>query len=1558
MNCGRFRFLIQQRFDVEISPQDDHALLIHLETCESCQKFHHQVQQVILASEELPIPEELLPPKLEALARTVMEQLPQPKQGPMAKVMEVLEKLKGLLPQKNGKLPAITTASNASRGSSFPHVTRHGGSGAPDMENPQRPKRFTEEDAEEAQANSSRLRALPRSFTQDNMIDSREAQSSTRSLGEKFLGQPGAQLIDDQPLTLAESIRRKMSESKAKESSDMHEGPIPQSAPIEGSDWMKPSGQHARLPGGGAANPVAAGGSWANPSEATGQDSWSTPAGAGQPGQANDWKMFNQPGGPTMPRQNTGPQPVVSGPRVESWSEPTTPSDQIADPWSTPLAAKPQAPPVKPNDSWQATGADPNQNWGKETPGGIGDAWAQPGQSLGNDSWSQPANANAAASGPSGWQSPPNPAISPAPAPAATTPSAFSNLGQPSGFNQPPTAAPSYPAQNNSEWGPPPQHGAWDGPLEEENFVRRPEPPSAVAPKPIMKLGTEDAPRPSSPASPWQELKQSKTNFPAAHEPAAQAPAPAPGPGPANDAWSSQPAAPQWPSMNSDPVQPIAPAPTPPASPVANWNSPASSGNASNPWGPVANQNAPAPQQASSAPSAPSWNMPQPASNDSGAWSSGGFSEAPQPITSPIAPPTNFASNSLANSPATPPPAPQQQGTSTGNKLSPTEILNKRPAWSLEAEQVETGTWKAFRPVEELGANSSSKIPVVNPGSGQNLAPPVPPPANDKDDWDLPIQEKLARQRAREAAAQAAQAAPAPAPAPAPMAAPAPAAPQYVPPPTPAPAAPQYAPPPTPAQFAPPPAPVAPAPALQAPVAPIPVTPTAFPQAQTPAASMAPPSAEANPWGSPKQNNIPDADLWDLDAVPELAPQAASSLDKLGTAIGEQASMIASPQSFSPSDAWSGEAKASFTGNGSALPAADPYAATSSSQKETSPHLPVAVPVQLAIGPANAHSMGSFAGSNSSINNLTASSWDLQVIQASEQLGQPAESAFSDSNGFSVPATSAPATPQGYAQNAPLNPAQGSGMPRIAPVETKGAFEPGEITSRLGDMTAATPSPQAAPAPSFPTPAPQPAPAFPTPAAQPTPASSFSAPAPLAPAVPDRGPNGLFKLDDDAMDKLFKDNLGVNERAAANAQAQAQTPAVSWPNNAATSPKPATSAPVPIPTPAVSPSMAPWGPPPDGARPPAQGSAWPSATTQPTAPARPAPPQPAQAPWNNSSQYPTAPQQQAAQGWPSQNAQPSPPAPQAAPAPPPASSWPTAPAPSISGPVQSSPQQWPTASAPQPAAPAPAPSPAPQAPWINSVQPAPVPAPNPAVSNPGGYAAPAPAPQQQGSGLFSIDDSIIDRIFADNLGIKDGGAAKVPKVNVSEAVKQISNVAESAAVPPPKIEGLGRLDSRPDTSDASSGRISSIGKFLLDGKDLEKIGKITSADLSDTTMRILTMEAAGELQSLLGHIGAHPGVVGSVIVGHDGLMIANTMPPEMDMPGEQLGVWALAVYMNTSNAARKLGNNKVYQLVSKTPKGYLIIADFGSGLLVTVSDSMNPESLVPLMRNITQLVAP
>jgi len=97
------------------------------------------------------------------------------------------------------------------------------------------------------------------------------------------------------------------------------------------------------------------------------------------------------------------------------------------------------------------------------------------------------------------------------------------------------------------------------------------------------------------------------------------------------------------------------------------------------------------------------------------------------------------------------------------------------------------------------------------------------------------------------------------------------------------------------------------------------------------------------------------------------------------------------------------------------------------------------------------------------------------------------------------------------------------------------------------------------------------------------------------------------------------------------------------------------------------------------------------------------------------------------------------------------------------------------------------------------------------------------------------------------------------------------------------------------------------------------------------------------------------GVTGTVIVGHDGLLIANTMTQETD--AESLGVWALGVYMGTSHVIEKLGDDHVRQIVSQTNQGYLIIANFDAGLLITLTNPIRLDSLLPLMRTITQLVA-
>lgn len=405
------------------------------------------------------------------------------------------------------------------------------------------------------------------------------------------------------------------------------------------------------------------------------------------------------------------------------------------------------------------------------------------------------------------------------------------------------------------------------------------------------------------------------------------------------------------------------------------------------------------------------------------------------------------------------------------------------------------------------------------------------------------------------------------------------------------------------------------------------------------------------------------------------------------------------------------------------------------------------------------------------------------------------------------------------------------------------------------------------------------------PANGPAPSAPFGAPAAAAPAVPENKSNGLFNLDDSAMDDLFSKNLGVQEMARPVGGTGEQ------------------------PVPAVMQNI-PNGPP----------QQIPQQMAQPFA----QPPQQAQAPVPFGAP-PSAPMPFGAP----------PQAPNSAPAP-------------FAPPVDQYSQQQ----APQPFAQPPMQPSAPQpfgAPFGQQ--------PPQAPQAPQGFAPPGAPPQgQQQGGLFNVDDGMMNKIFADNLGVQDQDPNQ--RVNVAAAVQALSDVAgqEAPAMPPPKIEGLGRLDAKPDTGgDTGSGRIASIGKFLLDQKDLEKIGKLTASDLSDTKMKILTLEAASEIQGLLHHIGGTPDVVGSIIIGHDGLLIANTMP--QDVEADSIGIWALAVYMNTETAIKKIGHNRVHQVVARTPRGFLVIADFGGGLLVTLSDGRDTDALIPLMRSITQVVS-
>ena len=490
-----------------------------------------------------------------------------------------------------------------------------------------------------------------------------------------------------------------------------------------------------------------------------------------------------------------------------------------------------------------------------------------------------------------------------------------------------------------------------------------------------------------------------------------------------------------------------------------------------------------------------------------------------------------------------------------------------------------------------------------------------------------------------------------------------------------------------------------------------------------------------------------------------------------------------------------------------------------------------------------------------------------EPAQAPLPFGAPPPAPFASTPGgppqpFGAPPAPGPAAGNPFAMQQQVT--ASSSQPKIVPVMSK------SVATASGGPPAAG---WGAPAPADPFPA---APGVP-PTNGPAPAPpAFSSAPPQAPAQPDNKNNGLFNLDDTAMDDLFSKNLGVQETARpVGGTGEQQMPAQQQQQAA----------------------PAPFAPQPGFAQPPQPFGA-------------PAPAPFAQAP------------------------APAPFAPGAAPQP------------FAQAPVE---QYGAAPGAPQPFA----------TPYGQAQPPAIGSAPSPFA------AAPPPAPaQQQQQGLFNVDDSMMNKIFADNLGVQEQDTQVNPgqgmqgRVNVAAAVQAISDVAgqDVGAAPPPKIEGLGRLDAKPDQGgDTGSGRIASIGKFLLDQKDLEKIGKLTASDLSDTKMKILTLEAASEIQGLLHHIGGTPDVVGSIIIGHDGLLIANTMP--QDVEADSIGIWALAVYMNTETAIKKIGHNRVHQVVARTPRGFLVIADFGGGLLVTLSDGRDTDALIPLMRSITQVVS-
>jgi predicted regulator of Ras-like GTPase activity (Roadblock/LC7/MglB family) len=179
------------------------------------------------------------------------------------------------------------------------------------------------------------------------------------------------------------------------------------------------------------------------------------------------------------------------------------------------------------------------------------------------------------------------------------------------------------------------------------------------------------------------------------------------------------------------------------------------------------------------------------------------------------------------------------------------------------------------------------------------------------------------------------------------------------------------------------------------------------------------------------------------------------------------------------------------------------------------------------------------------------------------------------------------------------------------------------------------------------------------------------------------------------------------------------------------------------------------------------------------------------------------------------------------------------------------------------------------------------------------------------------------------------------------------------ATPSQSVKEFGRLSASSGSHsviDESSGSGSmSIGKMLLDVQAVSNI--IKGADKRGnglTTARVISAARGEGIRSLLSKVDTYPGVSGSLIVGHDGLVIASTLSSEFDK--DTLGAMATSVHSHTNVTTTKLELGRLHQAVLQSSDNITVLTNVEVGVLAVFTKLRELEKLDGLLEAIDQTV--
>jgi len=294
------------------------------------------------------------------------------------------------------------------------------------------------------------------------------------------------------------------------------------------------------------------------------------------------------------------------------------------------------------------------------------------------------------------------------------------------------------------------------------------------------------------------------------------------------------------------------------------------------------------------------------------------------------------------------------------------------------------------------------------------------------------------------------------------------------------------------------------------------------------------------------------------------------------------------------------------------------------------------------------------------------------------------------------------------------------------------------------------------------------------------------------------------------------------------------------------------------------------------------------------------------------------------------------------------------------------------------------------------------PAPAPAAPAPVAAAAPAQATaaaQPSSGGMMAVDDDMMSAIF-DNMLEKTetvekamdfsppGGIAAPAKAEApaepakaqpaaaapaAPAASAPAASTPSAAAPPAttggakpaggtsgkQIKEFGRLSVNTSAAaDSQDGAIKAIGRQLIDVQAVENIIKAgekrEKMGSGLTTARVISAARGEGIKALLTKIDGCPSVVGSLIVGNDGLVIASTLQGGMDK--DLLGALCTAMHSHAELASKKVELGKLKQIIFHANDKVTILTAVAVGVLAVFVDNHDMNQVDALLTAIEQTV--